>query len=163
METEKNILTRNGYEAAVKELDELKNVRLEQNKKKIKEAKEQGDLSENAEYDAAREEQREIYARISEIEEILKNVEIVDVDESDAGVVNIGTTISLLDKDTKQTVEYSIVGTSEANILKGKISNESPVGRALLGHKKGDTVKIELGGRIKQYKVQNISIQKNEE
>ncbi len=160
METEKNILTRNGYEKLLKELDDLKNVRLEANKKKIKEAKEQGDLSENAEYDAAREEQREIYGRMHEIEEILKNVEVVD--ETDAGVVNIGTTVRLMDKDSKQEIEYSIVGTSEANIIKKKISNESPVGRALLGHKKGSTVKVEIAGGVKQYKILDIRISEKE-
>ena len=123
---------------------------------KIKEAREQGDLSENAEYDAAKDEQRDIEARIEEIEKILKNAEVVVEDEVDVNKINVGCTISVLDMEYNEEMEFKIVGSSEANSLKGKISNESPVGKALMGRGIGDVVTVETQAGVFQYKILNI-------
>ncbi len=156
MEGKKNILTYEGLKKLEDELHELKVVRRAEVAQKIKEAREQGDLSENAEYDAAKDEQRDIEARIEDIEKILKNVEVVDEDEVDLETINIGCRVKIRDMEMKQDLVYKIVGSTEANILKGKISNESPVGQALLGAKKGQTVKVETQFGIQKYKVLEI-------
>lgn len=156
MEGKKNILTYEGLKKLEDELHELKVVRRAEVAQKIKEAREQGDLSENAEYDAAKDEQRDIEARIEDIEKILKNVEVVDEDEVDLETINIGCKVKIRDMVEKKDLEYKIVGSTEANILKGKISNESPVGQALLGAKKGQTVKVETQFGIQKYKVLEI-------
>ena len=159
MEAKKNILTYSGVKAYEEELEDLKVRRRKEVAQKIKEARELGDLSENAEYDAAKDEQRDIEARIEELEKILKNVEVVDEDEVDLGKVSIGCTVRILDVAEKEELEYRIVGSSEADSLKGKISNESPVGKALIGAKKGATVKVEtMMGEI-SYKI--LSIEKS--
>ena len=147
----KNILT---YEGLKKLEDELEN--LKEIAQKIKEAREQGDLSENAEYDAAKDEQRDIEARIEELEKILKNAEVVVEEEADLDKVSIGCNIKILDCEFDEELEYKIVGSTEANSLKGKISNESPVGKALLGKKVGDTVKVETPAGEFEYKVLSI-------
>ena len=156
----KNILT---YAGLKKLEDELYDLRVNQRSavaQKIKEAREQGDLSENAEYDAAKDEQRDIEARIEEIEKILKNVEVVVEDEVDAGVISIGCRVNVLDMDYDEELEFQLVGSTEANSLQGKISNESPVGKALIGAKEGDIVDVELAdGSISQYQV--LKIQRN--
>ena len=139
----KNILTSEGLKKLEDELDELIVVKRKEVAQKIKEAREQGDLSENAEYDAAKDEQRDIEARIEEIEKILKNVEIVDEDEVNTDSINIGCQVKILDIEFDEELTYKIVGSTEANSLKGKISNESPVGKALIGKKVGDMVRVE--------------------
>jgi len=156
MEGKKNILTYEGLKKLEDELHDLKVVRRAEVAQKIKEAREQGDLSENAEYDAAKDEQRDIEARIEDIEKILKNVEVVDEDEVDLETINIGCKVKIRDMVEKKDLEYKIVGSTEANILKGKISNESPVGQALLGAKKGATVKVETQFGVQKYKVLEI-------
>ena len=156
MEGKKNILTYEGLKKLEDELHELKVVRRAEVAQKIKEAREQGDLSENAEYDAAKDEQRDIEARIEDIEKILKNVEVVDEDEVDLETINVGCKVKIRDMVEKKDMEYKIVGSTEADILKGKISNESPVGQALLGAKKGATVKVETQFGIQKYKVLEI-------
>ncbi len=123
---------------------------------KIKEAREQGDLSENAEYDAAKDEQRDIEARIEELEKILKNAEVVVEDEVDLDKINIGCQVRILDMEFNEELEYKIVGSTEANSLKGRISNESPVGKALIGCKVGDQVEVETQAGMIQYKVLEI-------
>ena len=129
----KNILTYQGLKKLEDELQELKVVRRKEVAAKIKEAREQGDLSENAEYDAAKDEQRDIEARIEDIEKILKNAEVVVEEEVDLDKISIGCNVKILDIEFDEELEYKIVGSTEANSLKGKISNESPVGKALLG------------------------------
>ena len=129
----KNILTYEGLKKLEDELENLKVVRRKEVSQKIKEAREQGDLSENAEYDAAKDEQRDIEARIEELEKILKNAEVVVEEEADLDKVSIGCSVKILDCEFDEELEYKIVGSTEANSLKGKISNESPVGKALLG------------------------------
>ena len=142
----KNILTYEGLKKLEDELQDLKVVKRREIAQKIKEAREQGDLSENAEYDAAKDEQRDIEARIEEIEKILKNAEVVVEEEVDLDKISIGCKVKILDCEFNDELEYKLVGSTEANSLKGKISNESPVGRALIGKKVGDTVVVEMAG-----------------
>ena len=156
MEAKKNILTYEGLKKYEEELQDLKVVKRREVAEKIKEAREQGDLSENAEYDAAKDEQRDIEARIEELEKILKNAEVVDEDEVDLEVINIGCKVKILDVEYNEELEYKIVGSTEANSLKGKISNESPVGKALIGTKVGDVITVETQAGAFQYKVLEI-------
>ena len=155
----KNILTYEGLKRYESELEELKVNKRQEVAQKIKEAREQGDLSENAEYDAAKDEQRDIEARIEELEKLLKNAEVVDEDEVDLDKISIGCKIKILDVEFNEELEYKIVGSTEANSLKGKISNESPVGHALLGHKVGDLVEVETQVGVIKYQV--LEIQKS--
>ena len=152
----KNILTSEGLKKLEDELDDLIVVKRKEVAQKIKEAREQGDLSENAEYDAAKDEQRDIEARIEEIEKILKNAEIVDEDEVSLDTINVGCQVKILDCEFDEELIYKIVGSTEANSLKGKISNESPVGRALIGKKVGEMVSVETQVGTVQYKVLDI-------
>ena len=142
MEAKKNLLTYAGLKKLEDELHDLKVVKRKEVAEKIKEAREQGDLSENAEYDAAKDEQRDIELRIEEIEKILKNAEVV---------------VKVLDMEYDEEMDFQLVGSTEANSLQGKISNESPVGKALIGAKQGDVVDVELAdGEVMQYKVLKI-------
>lgn len=155
-EAKKNILTYAGLQKLEKELQDLKLVKRKEVAEKIKEAREQGDLSENAEYDAAKDEQRDIEARIEEIEKILKNAEVVDEDEIDIKKINVGCRVKVLDMEYDEELEFKIVGSTETNSLENKISNESPMGRELIGKKKNDIVTVEtVDGEIK-YKVLSI-------
>lgn len=156
MQAKKNLLTYAGLQALEQEMHELKVVKRKEVAGKIKEAREQGDLSENAEYDAAKDEQRDIEARIEEIEKILKNAEVVVEDEVDYDKINVGCTVRLFDEEFDEEIEYRIVGSTEANSLMGKISNESPVGKALIGAKVGDEVAVETQVGICKYKVLGI-------
>ena len=156
MEAKKNILTYEGLKKYEEELQELRVVKRREVAEKIKEAREQGDLSENAEYDAAKDEQRDIEARIEELEKILKNVEVVDEDEVDLEKINIGCMVKILDIEYDEELEYKIVGSTEANSLKGKISNESPLGKVLIGAKVGDILTVEAQAGAIQYKVLEI-------
>ena len=152
----KNILTYEGLKKLEDELEDLKVVKRKEVSQKIKEAREQGDLSENAEYDAAKDEQRDIEARIEEIEKILKNSEVVLEEEADSDRVSIGCKVKILDCEYDEELEYKIVGSTEANSLKGKISNESPLGHALLGATVGEVVKVEAPVGELSYKVLEI-------
>ena len=156
MREKKNILTYEGLRKYEDELHELKVNRRQEVAQKIKEAREQGDLSEKAEYDAAKDEQRDIEARIEELEKILKNAEVVLEDEIDLESINIGCKVRLLDIEFSEEIEYKIVGSAEADSLKGMISNESPVGSALIGCKLGDTVEVETAAGVFAYKVLDI-------
>lgn len=157
MAEKKNILTEEGLAKLEDELQDLKVVKRKEVAAKIKEAREQGDLSENAEYDAAKDEQRDIEIRIEEIEKILKNAEIVTNEDVDANAINIGSTVRIKDLEFDEEMEYKIVGSTEADVLGNKISNESPVGIALIGSKAGDTIEIETpNGEMVQYKVLEI-------
>ena len=156
MEGKKNILTYEGLKKYEEELENLKVVRRQEVAEKIKEARAQGDLSENAEYDAAKDEQRDIEARIEQLEKILKNAEVVDEEEVDLDRINVGCKVLVKDIEEDEDCEYKIVGSTEADSLKGKISNESPVGKALIGAKVGDTVKVETASGVFKYKVLEI-------
>ncbi len=152
----KNILTYEGLQKLENELQDLKLVKRKEVAQKIKEAREQGDLSENAEYDAAKDEQRDIETRIEQIEKILKNAEVVVEEEVDLDKINIGCKVRILDMEFDEELEYKLVGSTEANSLKGKISNESPVGKALIGATVGDVVEVETQAGILKYKVLEI-------
>ena len=156
MAEKKNILT---YEGLKKLEDELQDLKVNQRRKiaqKIKEAREQGDLSENAEYDAAKDEQRDIEARIEQIEKILKNAEVVLDEEIDLDKISIGCLVRVLDVEYDEEEEYKLVGSSEASSLQNKISNESPFGQALIGAKVGDIVEVEAPAGVIKYKVLSI-------
>ena len=156
MADKKNIMTYAGLKKLQDELQDLKVNQRREIAQKIKEAREQGDLSENAEYDAAKDEQRDIEARIEQIEQILKNAEVVDEDEVDLDVVNIGCLVRVLDIEYNEEEEYKLVGSSEASSLQNKISNESPFGKALIGAKVGNIVEVEAPAGVVKYKVLSI-------
>ena len=156
MAGEKKILTYAGLRALEDELENLKVVKRKEVAVKIREAREQGDLSENAEYDAAKDEQRDIETRIEEIEKILKHAEVVVEDEVDLDKINVGCIVVLYDKEFEEEVEYQIVGSTEANSLAGKISNESPLGKALMGRKVGDNIEVNAQAGVIEYEVLKI-------
>ena len=156
MEEKKNIMTREGLRKYENELHDLKVIRRIEVAQKIKEAREQGDLSENAEYDAAKDEQRDIEARIVELEKILKNVEVVDDEDITADRVMVGSTVTILDMEFSEEETYKIVGSTEADSLRGKISNESPVGKALIGKSVGDVITVQTHAGEFGYKVLEI-------
>ena len=143
MEAKENILTKEGLAKYEDELHELKTVKLKEVAEKLKEAREQGDLSENAEYDAAKDEQRDIAARIEVIEKILKNAEVIDDSDVDTNKISIGCTVKLKDLEFDEEIEYKI-----------------PVGKALIGAKKGQTVSVETQAGVFKYKV--LGIQRSE-
>ena len=145
MADKKHILTYAGLKQYEDELQNLKVVKRKEVAQKIKEAREQGDLSENAEYDAAKDEQRDIELRIEEVE-----------DEIDVDKINIGCKVKLLDVEYDEEMEFFIVGSTEANSLQNKISNEAPVGHALMGKSVGDVVDVETQAGVIQYKVLEI-------
>ena len=150
-------LTQEGLDELKKELDNLINVRRPENIIAIKEARALGDLSENAEYDAARNEQAQIEARIKTVEKMLENVKIIT--KADTSKVSLGTTVAIKyvdDDDDDEGDEYKIVGSQEADPFESKISNESPIAKALLGHKVGDTVSVESPNG--SYEIKEIEI-----
>lgn len=158
MEEKKNLLTREGLKKYEEELDYLKNEKRKEISQKIKEAREQGDLSENAEYDAAKDEQRDVEARIEQLEKLLKNAEVVDAQQGSgrSKKVNFGSVVKILDIEMDEELEFKIIGSSEADSLKGSISNESPLGAALMGHKKGDEVEVEAPVGMIKYKIVDV-------
>jgi len=156
MVEKKSILTYEGLRQLEDELHDLKVNKRKEVAQKIKEAREQGDLSENAEYDAAKDEQRDIEARIEEIDKILRNAEVVIEDEVDVDVINIGCKVRIYDVEYDEELEYKIVGSAEANSLKGRISNESPLGKALLGKREGEVVDVETHTGTIKYKILDI-------
>ena len=159
-DSKKVVLTYEGLRKLEEELEDLKTVKRKEVAEKIKEARGQGDLSENAEYDAAKEEQGEIESRIAVIEKMLRNAEVIDDDEVGADIVTVGSKVKIWDVEFEEEIEYTIVGPAEAdpmNSENGKISNESPVGRGLLGHTTGDLVSIETPGGMAEFKVLAIS------
>ena len=157
MADKKHILTYAGLKKYEDELQDLKVNRRREIAQKIKEAREQGDLSENAEYDAAKDEQRDIETQIAELEEILKNAEVVQDNNTDKDAIKMESVVKLHDVEYDEDIEYVIVGSSEADSLNNKISNESPLGAAMLGKKVGDTVKVEAPAGVIEYKI--ISVQ----
>ena len=157
MAEKKNILTYEGLRQLEEEIQDLKVNRRKEIAQKIKEAREQGDLSENAEYDAAKDEQRDIEARIEEIDKILRNAEVVVEEDVDASKINIGCNVHILDLEEDEDLDYKIVGSTEADVLHGKISNESPVGAALIGKSVGDIISVETQVGVIEYKVLGIT------
>ena len=158
MAEKKNLLTDKGLKKLEEELQELRVVKRKEVAQKIKEAREQGDLSENAEYDAAKDEQKDIEARIEELEAILKNVEVIYTDEVDKDKVNVGCVVTVKDVASGNVQTFKVVGSTEADILNNKISNESPVGAALIGAKAGDVVTTEVPNGSFQFEIIEISL-----
>ena len=156
MADKKNILTYSGLKKLEAELEELKVVKRKEIADKIKEAREQGDLSENAEYDAAKEEQGHIEKRIEEISKILKNAEVVDEDDIDLEKINIGCKVKIYDIEFDEELEFYLVGSTEADSLNNKISNESPLGKAMIGARIGDVIEVELPNGNGEYKILDI-------
>ena len=150
-------LTQEGLDELKAELDNLINVRRPENIQAIKEARSLGDLSENAEYDAARNEQAEIEGRISQLEKLLENVEIIDENKQDKSKVNVGSTVEIKYIDEDDGVEeYQIVGSQEADPFAFKISNESPIAKALLNRRVGDVVSVDSPNGIYQVEITSI-------
>ena len=151
------ILTSEGLKKLENELEELKTKTRKDVASKIKTAISFGDLSENSEYDEAKNEQAIVEARIAQIEAMLKDVKIVDSNELSNDIIEIGNKVKLKDVEYGDVLEYRIVGSMEANPIDGKISDESPVGKSLLGHKVGEIVETETPSGIIKYKVLSIS------
>lgn len=132
-----------GLKAMQEELEYLKTVRRKELAEEIKEARSHGDLSENSEYDEAKTEQGKLYSKIAEMKVLIENAEIIEKTELDADTVSLSSHVKLLDVDEKDEIEYQIVGSQEANPMQGRISDESPIGRAILGRRVGETVTVE--------------------
>lgn len=156
MPDKKVILTYRGLQDLEAEVQDLKVRKRKEIAQKIKEARAQGDLSENAEYDAAKEEQAEVEARIAHIEKLLKNVEVIDEDEVDLSTISIGCKVRLFDMEFDEEIGYAIVGSTEADPLRGKISNESPVGSALIGLSVDDVAEVHTPAGLLKFKVLEI-------
>ena len=156
MAEKKVVLTAEGLKNLENELQELKVNRRKEIAAKIKEARGQGDLSENAEYDAAKEEQAEVEARIANIEKMLRNAQVISDNEIDKNKINVGSKVLLLDIEFDEQLNYTIVGSTEADPVNGKISNESPLGMALLNHKINDIIEVNAPAGIIKYKVLEI-------
>jgi len=150
------ILTKEGFQKLKKEIEDLSTRRRREVADRIKVAREFGDIAENAEYDAAKNEQAMLEARIAKLEERLASARVIEKREISKDVVSVGSTVRLRDVDAKQTVEYRIVGSAEANPAELKLSNESPVGKAILGHKKGETVEVATPRGSLKYKILEI-------
>lgn len=151
------LYTQVGYNELVEELNYLKNVRREEIKADIETARSFGDLSENAEYDEARNEQAKTEARIKELEEMIANAVIVDETKIDTTIVNVGSLVQIYDEDLDETTEYHIVGSNEANPLLNKISDQSPIGKALVGMREGDRVTVEAPGGLVHLKIGHVT------
>ena len=151
------ILTPEGYERLKEEIEYLSTEKRRDVADRIRIAREFGDISENAEYDHAKNEQAMLEHRIAQLEERLLAARVIDKKEISKDVVSVGSKVKLRDVDAKQTVEYHIVGSAEANPLEQKLSNESPVGKAILGKKKGETVEVTTPrGKALKYKIMEI-------
>ena len=150
------VLTYEGLKKLEDELEYLKTIKRKEIAEKIKTARGYGDLSENAEYDAAKEEQGLVEGKIVELEKLLRNAKVIDEDELNEDVISVGATITLHDIEFDEEITYKLVGSTEADPQEGKISNESPVGAALIGHKVGEVVEIEVPQGIVKFKVLDI-------
>ena len=151
------LYTQEGYDLLVKELNYLKGEKREEIKEAIALARSFGDLSENAEYDEARNEQAKTEARIAELESLIENAVIVDESSIDTSVVNIGSTVLVYDIDEQEEIEYNIVGSIEADPFANKISDQSPIGRAVVGNKAGTTVSVEAPGGTIRLEIRKVS------
>lgn len=155
------VLTRKGEKQLKDELNELRSVRRREVAEKIKVALSFGDLSENSEYDEAKNEQGIIESRIAEIEQTLAHAKIIDDEDISTEKVGIGTTVKLLDMEMDDEMEFRIVGTKEADVNSGKMSDESPIGSAILGHEVGDEVEVETPSGVLGFKI--LEIRKDDE
>ena len=156
MEEREIVLTQEGYNKLEEELTYLKGAKKMEVAERIKVAREFGDLSENSEYDDAKNEQALLELKIQEMEQTLRLAKVVDDDDVSTRKAGVGTQVTLYDYEYEEEVTYGIVGATEANISENKISNESPVGKALIGHKKGEEVDVETPGGTVKYKIIDI-------
>jgi len=150
------ILTPEGHEKLKEEIEYLATVKRREVAERIKQAREFGDIAENSEYDDAKNEQALLEHRIATLEERLKDARVIDAGDVTTDVVSVGTVVRLRDVDAKETIEYTIVGSAEANPAEYKLSNESPVGKAILGRKKGETVDVVAPRGSLKYKIMDI-------
>ena len=156
MDNKQILLTDEGLLKLEQELEMLKTQKRQEVAEKIKVARGFGDLSENSEYDAAKEEQAQVEARIVQLENMLKNAKVIDEDEIDLNVVSVGTRVRVYDEEFDEELEYSIVGSTEADPDENKISDESPVGKALIGKSVGELVDVDTPGGTIQFKILSI-------
>jgi transcription elongation factor GreA len=150
------LLTPEGYEKLKQEIDYLRGERRREVAERIRVAREFGDIAENAEYDDAKNEQAMLEHKIAQLEERLANARVIDTGDVDTSVVSIGSKVRLRDVDANETVEYHIVGSAEANPAEQKLSNESPVGKAIMGRKKGETVEVSAPRGSLKFKIMDI-------
>jgi transcription elongation factor GreA len=150
------ILTPEGYERLKQEIEQLSTNKRREVAERIRIAREFGDIAENAEYDDAKNEQMLLEHRIATLEERLRDARVIDKKDIAKDVVSVGSKVRLRDVDAKQTVEYQIVGSAEANPSDNKVSNESPVGKAIIGHKKGETVEVAAPRGKMKFKILEI-------
>ena len=153
------ILTPEGLQKLKDELEHLQTDKRREVAERIKEAREFGDISENSEYDDAKNEQAMLEQRIAQLEERLRSATVIDAKDLDTDVVRVGSEVHVKDEDSGKSVTYTIVGSTEADPANKRLSNESPVGKALLGHKRGDTVDVTLpSGKARQLKITKIDV-----
>jgi transcription elongation factor GreA len=153
------ILTPEGLEKLKQEIEHLSTTKRREVAERIKEAREFGDISENSEYDDAKNEQAMLEARIASLEDKLRSASVIDASELSSDLVRVGSAVNVKDEDTSKSASYVIVGSTEANPSENKLSNESPVGKALLGHKKGDVVSVQLpNGNTRNLKITKIDV-----
>lgn len=157
MSAKEVVLTYEGLRKLEEELEFLRGTKRKEVAERIKQALSFGDISENSEYDEAKNEQAQVEGRIVQLESMLKNARLIDEDEVKTDAVGLGSKVRLHDIEFDEEVEYLIVGSTEANPLKSKISNESPVGAALIGHKQGDIVEVQAPDGVIKFKVLEIS------
>ena len=151
------ILTKEGYAKLKDEIEYLSTEKRREVADRIRHAREFGDIAENAEYDDAKNEQAMLEHKIAQLEDRLAHARVIDTDDVDTSVVSVGSVVRLRDVDAKQTVEYHIVGSAEANPAEQKLSNESPVGKAIMGRKKGETVEVTTPrGSVVKFKIMEI-------
>lgn len=156
-ENKEVLLTQEGFDKLEQELENLKTVKRVEIAERIKVALGFGDLSENSEYDEAKNEQAQVEMKIVDLENKLRNVKIIDEDEIDTKTVQVGNTVQVLDMEYDEKIDYTIVGSEEADLLENKISNESPIGKALLGKKKNEVVEVEAPGGLLSFKILKIT------
>jgi transcription elongation factor GreA len=157
MSAKEVVLTYEGLKKLEEELDFLRGTKRKEVAERIKQALSFGDISENSEYDEAKNEQAQVEGRIVQLESMLKHARIIDEDDVNTDVVSLGSKVKIFDFEFDEEVVYLIVGSTEANPLKSKISNESPVGAALIGHKKGEVVEVQVPDGVLKFKILEIS------
>ena len=161
MENKTTKYTKEGFQALVDELNYLKGEKTEEVKQSLAQARSYGDLSENSEYDEAKNEQARVATRIAELEELITHAEIIDESELRADVINLGSTVLAYDYDMEEEVEYSIVGTNESDPMRGRISDRSPIGSAMIGKVVGDIVNVTPPGGELKFKILSVERTKN--
>ena len=153
---EQKLYTPEGFKALQDELDEIVNIKIEENKKEISKARAYGDLSENSEYDAAKQEQAILHARADELREMIANAKVIDESQIDHSRISVGSIVILYNVERQREFKYHIVGSYETDPANGKISDSSPIGAALLGSREGDTVVVE-GARVQHLEIKKVT------